>query len=389
MERGLSSPQDNDRKRVSKACDRCRLKKIKVRPGPFVHANHYLTVQVRWPHALLAVSGREHCLPIRRKEKDYRAPYPTRVSPSILSDPGRIRLTRQISYVEYLEEQQKLLVRALKSSWSQSRSPTSTWYGDPDPPIHAILEDLGVLSEGPASRSAAPGFVFEEDLEELRSRCEFEADDPVSSASQGPSQVPSQAPSHAPTPATNSPAPSVSRPPPAAGEPLMPDPWSQSAQQSLLPSESSQPGILEPTASLYHAHTYPPALYAYPNRPDWRLRPQAQYGVDVEPTDAYEERPGQYSGSAGMEWTAFSAQLYQQHLQRQQQQQQPGSQNQQLQQQQQAQQRPSFARASSQPEVSTISPTSLALPRGAVPEQYEIPDEETFMRWIRQSEQRE
>lgn len=84
------------------------------------------------------------------------------------------------SYVEYLEEQQQLLVRALKKSYLKSVSgPASA----PEPSINQILTETGVLAEAAAGPLSAPDLPFEEDLEALRARLEDETDYPSSSAS--------------------------------------------------------------------------------------------------------------------------------------------------------------------------------------------------------------
>ena len=95
-----------------------------------------------------------------------------------------------ISYVEYLEEQQQLLVSALRRCWSRLE-PSSE-----EPSVHTILENMGVLTDFPLRRQRESGFAFEEDLETLRERCEAEAG-AVSSASATTSQVASAEPTPA------------------------------------------------------------------------------------------------------------------------------------------------------------------------------------------------
>ncbi|KAI9728336.1 MAG: hypothetical protein M1828_003736 [Chrysothrix sp. TS-e1954] len=132
---GSTTPLDSDaRKRVVKACDRCRLKKIKTENTVCRYGE-------------------------RKKSIERRIP------------PG---------YVDYLEDQQKLLVMALKKSRAQgvssstAASVSALQSAAADPSVHSILEELGVLSEFPSHRSDESGFRFEEDLEILRQQCEEE-----------------------------------------------------------------------------------------------------------------------------------------------------------------------------------------------------------------------
>lgn len=79
-------------------------------------------------------------------------------------------------YVEYLEEQQRILVKALKQTWQQHAAPGSRLHGLADPPVHSIMEDLGVLAELASHNPDREDFHFEEDLEKLRQQCELEVD---------------------------------------------------------------------------------------------------------------------------------------------------------------------------------------------------------------------
>jgi len=79
-------------------------------------------------------------------------------------------------YVEYLEEQQRILVKALKKTWQQYAAPGSRLHKLEDPPVHSIMEDLGVLAELTSHNPDREDFHFEEDLEKLRQQCEMEAE---------------------------------------------------------------------------------------------------------------------------------------------------------------------------------------------------------------------
>lgn len=83
------------------------------------------------------------------------------------------------SYVEYLEEQQRTLVKALKMAWQQYAAPPLATSAS-EPSVHSIMEDLGVMQEfaGVGAHASRRGgaFAFEEDLEKLRRQCEAEAD---------------------------------------------------------------------------------------------------------------------------------------------------------------------------------------------------------------------
>ncbi len=70
-------------------------------------------------------------------------------------------------YVEYLEGQQEVLVRALKKAWSEYVRPSPYAQNIEDPPVHSILEQLGVSVD--VYRPHRFGAEFEEDLEKVRS----------------------------------------------------------------------------------------------------------------------------------------------------------------------------------------------------------------------------
>ncbi len=69
-------------------------------------------------------------------------------------------------YVEYLEGQQEVLVRALKKAWSEYIRPRPCAQHVEDPPVHSILEQLGVSVD--VHHPHRLGSKFEEDLEKVR-----------------------------------------------------------------------------------------------------------------------------------------------------------------------------------------------------------------------------
>lgn len=150
------SPHDDGRKRVAKACDRCRLKKIKC--------------DGKIPCTRCQAENTVCRFGERKKSVERRIP------------PG---------YVEYLEEQQKILVKALKKTWQDFATPGPQLAGVADPPVHSILEDLGVLSDFVSHRRGKGGFRFEEDLEKIRLQCEeAETSDIARHSSRASSSVP-------------------------------------------------------------------------------------------------------------------------------------------------------------------------------------------------------
>lgn len=84
--------------------------------------------------------------------------------------------TKWNSYVEYLEEQQKLLVRALKKAYNLSIPSRSRPRGITEPSVHTMLEELDILPEFPLQHSGQDMNQFEENLEQLRKQYEAEVD---------------------------------------------------------------------------------------------------------------------------------------------------------------------------------------------------------------------
>lgn len=264
-------------------------------------------------------------------------------------------------------------MKALKKCWSQNLPSGSIWEGNPDPPIHTILEDLGVFSETSGQPGGEASFDFEEDLENLRTKCETDAEGQSST---------SQPPSYEPTPAT-SPEKGMSRSASViAREGLYRNPWDPPQPGSApSPDPQHQSQYYQQMPQMQHAATFPPTLYPQPSRPDWRFRPHVQIEAEVERASPYGQDPSRYQQGSSMDWTDLSMQEYQQAFQDYQQRQR---------QQQQNQQRPHTERTLSQPEISTVSPRDLAIsPGGPSSQQFELPDEETFIRWIREQEQQE
>ena len=247
------------------------------------------------------------------------------------------------SYVEYLEEQQRLLVKALKKNWTQTSAMEGSSSASADLPVHVILEDLGVLSDNPSLHSGDQSFIFEENLDNLRSRYEEELEGTSTGASQIASHEHSQAPSSIHTPTTTSPEVERSeRTDPRAGE---------SARENLLPQALMS--AAESQTAWFHAApmaqvaTYPSTTPTPLSRADWRFRGQLATEQGLDQPTLFRNREQTPNFEDQMAWAGVS------------------------------QLRQSFARQASQPEVSTISPSDLTLPSTV-----EIPDEETWARWL-------
>ncbi|KAL9085937.1 MAG: hypothetical protein Q9159_004437 [Coniocarpon cinnabarinum] len=190
-----------------------------------------------------------------------------------------------LCYVEYLEEQQQLLVKGLKKSYSLTEASPGA-LGD-DPPVHAILEDLNIFSEFPPRRQRESAFQFEEDLDLLREKCEADLAT-GSSASTTTSQIVSTEP----TPSRLSEEREVS--PEIAFGSSRAQTWSPSHHfQPMFAEASGRPRQSSPSISsgqgpfLPQTASAPPSIYEtsgaeyYPG-PGWQQPPLAQ--VQSEPT---------------------------------------------------------------------------------------------------------
>ncbi|KAI9652435.1 MAG: hypothetical protein M1831_006778 [Alyxoria varia] len=299
-----ASPTESEaRKRVTKACDRCRLKKIKC-------------------------DG---------------------------------------LYVEYLEDSQQLLVKALKKSWTQSLPAGTETQPPDDPSVHAILQDLGVLSESAAQSSSGEGFRFDEDLENVRHSLEEgpSYSNQSLSSSQAPSRVPSRPTSDAPSPVNLSPT--MERRGVARGFPeqgIYPNQYARLPQVPTSMSLQEHQATWFDTTPISHSATYPTLFPPAPD-PEWNFN---QPG----PMSQFDESIGQ-SGQEFADWTSAGGSQQPQRMQQQQHQWQ-------LQ-----QQRPMDPSMTSQGQDSTISPAQLSLPVSFQP--YDQTNEEAWSQWLNERRQ--
>ncbi|WEW60403.1 Fluconazole resistance protein 1 [Emydomyces testavorans] len=142
------------RKRVCKACDRCRMKKSKVKPKP-------LRLRVTRDSVLILslVSSATATVPVLDVGQ---------ITPYVSLESERKHRTR---YVEMLEEQQAQLVTGLQQLYKRVLE-GSSWPGSPlketdgHPLTHDILERLGALKHD-GHETEVP---FEEDLTVLQQR---------------------------------------------------------------------------------------------------------------------------------------------------------------------------------------------------------------------------
>ena len=188
-----------------------------------------------------------------------------------------------------------------------------------DPPVHTILENLGVFADAPTRLPQESAFYFEEDLEALREKCEAEAVT-GSSASTRDSQVVSAHPTPArlspesentgyPFPQSRSrtwsPARQLQPSPPQPGARQQPSPAVAPGQPVYLPQNASAPSSLyessaadlfpgphwQQQTSMPQVHsepslTAPMSYWPNPQQPQqWpppQSRPEQQYGT-VDP----------------------------------------------------------------------------------------------------------
>ena len=161
--------ESDGRKRVPKACDRCRLKKVKVSPQKTLHPEifemltlsnisvmvicHVLAVKWKTPYAILELVGRA----LSDQSQLGLSP----VLGLLIKTPVTDRLS---SYVDQLELQQKLLIKALKETWKRFGPIHNSSSLANDPSVHDIVEKLGVLEEAPGNHAVLPDFRFDERL---------------------------------------------------------------------------------------------------------------------------------------------------------------------------------------------------------------------------------
>ena len=192
-----------------------------------------------------------------------------------------------------------MLVKALKKCWVEV-APSPVASGE-DPPIHTILENLGVFSDFPLRQQRTSSFHFEEDLEVLREKCEAEGA-AVSSASTATSHPVSAEP----TPSRLSPEADAT-----AGFPVQQsrsqtwspaNPFQQTPSQAMAQSQQSSPAFTAaPQLFLPQNASAPPSLYASPatemyQSSQWQQSSLAQVHSDPShrvPMEYWQQHPQQ------------------------------------------------------------------------------------------------
>lgn len=170
----MDSPTDNIRKRVCKACDRCRLKKSKVCPKlEYAHdVDIVLTLcsVMALAHAVDAKQTMQFACLARGKKPKTRCIPKGKLSCSVPNSHG-IDIG---SYVEMLEQQQGQLVAGLRELYTRLRN-SQGWPGAPlreaqggHPLTHDILERLDLLHPNSDSNNNYEG--FEEDCSRMQQR---------------------------------------------------------------------------------------------------------------------------------------------------------------------------------------------------------------------------
>ena len=180
-----SSPDDEEtstRKRVCKACDRCRLKKSKVSiaqvraPFPSLPISDSVTARVRaidanqiTPYVCLE-SARNRTTRSTQKGECFCHPSPDHSCSSF-----------PVSYVEMLEQQQDKLVNALQDLYDRNLN-RKAWPGPPlhktakgIPLTHDILDRLGLLKLDDHGNYE----TFEEDTDILRQKMATKEEEPA------------------------------------------------------------------------------------------------------------------------------------------------------------------------------------------------------------------
>ena len=163
------------RKRVCKACDRCRIKKSKVRPflkrAKIIQITDNSSSVMERSHAVgVAMTTQYVCLEAAkgRRRGFTQKGMPIAIEPifSVVT-PGR-------RYVEILERQQKQLVKGIRALYDRQVEGRA-WNGPQGrngghPPTHEILEYLGALEivDSSDDEDRDDSSHFEEDVRRLR-----------------------------------------------------------------------------------------------------------------------------------------------------------------------------------------------------------------------------